>query len=603
MKHLITLSLLATLLIPRVWAQQSCPLTNVKLTDLRAAASKLAKTVTLSPECKSYQDTVNQANAQIKDIATKIQAYDLKQSQAEGGTEGNNIDAKATALAAVTQLDTISNLFKNDRCGNELVGFLDYASTFVDVALGMAPFLALYGGPEAMPWVLGGSLGGAAAKAVLSFFKNKNVNMRNPDQSNSFIKSSCAFYNLHVIKSSLDDLQMKQTPIIEQNLIDSKNRLSLLATRAPEEPNVEVLVRFTLAQKDKEKIKFLKDQMAADAVEGCSYVRTFANREDQNYQGTLVDRVWENYSESLKENRFRQDLERKYFMDELNPAVSLLTDTKPEDIAKCNRWVTKVVAMNEAGVVLLQKGVNDNPELKTYREFVANKAKLEDSIKLQEARLKFFQELTGSGFNIEYSEIIRSHQQVQDVLFDSSRWLKLLRMRGLAEVWLRVKYEDADIEKENFRLRKTEVEERIKKAERVIGKPFTKENIDAFVTNYVGQNHREHPEVTAGLLTDVCNQLKRTWSSWYNGLIHSRAGKDYCGTFDIVINRLDYPHVQSLCFGTTDRNGKNVGSLKNQVTMFMSKKPEADAVAERIKALSCKESSDLTQELMALPLE
>ncbi len=602
MKQFFTFVLLTTILIPRGWAQQSCPLTNVKLTDLRAAASKLAKTITLSPECRSYQDTVNQANSQIKDIATKIQTYDLKQTQ-ESGVQGSGIDAKATALAAVTQLDTISNLFKNDRCGNELVGFQEYASTFVDVALGMAPFLALYGGPEAIPWVLGGSLGGAAAKAVLSFFKNKNVNMRNPDQSNSFIKSSCAFYNLHVIKSSLDDLQMKQTPIIEQNLIDSRSRLSLLATRAPVEPNVEVLTRFNLAQKDKEKIKFLKDQMASDSVEGCSYVRTFANREDQNFQGSLVDRVWENYSDGLKDNRFRQELERKYFMDELNPAVSLLADTKPEDIAKCNRWVTKVIAMNEAGVTLLQKAVNDNPELKVFRDFVTNKAKLEDSIKLQEARLRFFQELTGSGFNIEYSEIIRSHQQVQDVLFDSSRWLKLLRMRGLAEVWLRVKYEDADTEKENFRLRKSEVEERIKKAERTMGKTFTKENVEAFADDFMTRNNREHPEVTKGLMIDVCNQLKRTWSSWYNGLIHSRAGKDYCSTFDIVINRLDYPHVQTLCYGTTDRGGKSVASLKNQVSLFLAKKPEADAVAERIRALSCKESSDLTQELMALPLE
>lgn len=601
MKQIITFALLSTLILPRVWAQQACPLTNVKLTDLRAAASKLAKTITLSPECKAYQETVNQANAQIKDIATKIQAYDLKQAQDSGTNEG--IDAKATALAAVTQLDTISNLFKNDRCGNELVGFLDYASTFVDVAMGMAPFLALYGGPEAIPWVLGGSLGGAAAKAVLSFFKNKNINMRNPDQSNSFIKNSCAFYNLHVIKSSLDDLQMKQTPRIEQNLIESRNRLNFLKSNSPEEPNVDALVRFTLAQKDKEKIKFLKDQMASDAVEGCSYVRTFANREDQNFQGSLVDRVWENYSESLRENRFRQELERKYFMDELNPAVSLLADSKPEDIAKCNRWVTKVVAMNEAGLTLLQKAVNDNSDLKAYREYVSNKAKLEESIKLQEARLKFFQELTGSGFNIEYSEIIRSHQQVQDVLFDSSRWLKVLRMRGLAEVWLRVKYEDADTESDNFRLRKSEVEERIKKTERTIGKPFTKENVEAFAADYVSRNHREHPEVTAGLMIDVCNQLKRTWSSWYNGLIHARAGKDYCGTFDVVINRLDYPHVQSLCFGTTDRSGKSIPSLRNQVSQFLAKKPEADAVAERIRALSCKESSDLTQELMALPLE
>lgn len=604
MKKIFTFVVLTTLVLPKAWSQQACPLTNAKLTDLRAAASKLAKNITLSPECKSYQDTVNQANAQIKDIATQIQSYEAKQAEANGASiEGSGIDAKATALAAVTQLDTISNLFKDDRCGNELVGFLDYASTFVDVALGMAPFLALYGGAEAMPWVLGGSLGGAAAKAILSFFKNKNVNMRNPDQSNSFIKNSCAFYNLHLIKSSLDDLQMNQTPRIEQYISESRNRLSLIKNQAPQEPNVDVLIRFKLAESDKEKLKFIKDQMGSDAVEGCSYARTFAAREDQNFQGSMVDRIWENYSESLKENRFRLELERKYFMDELNPMVSNLTDTKPEDIAKCNRWVTKITSMNEAGLTFIRKAVDENPELKAYRDYVAGKARLEDSIKLQEARLKFFQELTGNGFNIEYSEIIRSHQQVQDVFFESSRWLKLLRMKGLAEAWLRVKYEDANTEADNFRLRKKEVEDRIKNVERIIGKPFSRENVDAFARDHVARNNREHAVVTNNLMIDVCNQLKRSWSSWYNGLIHARAGKDYCVTFDTVINRIDYPHVQSLCFGTTDNRGRNVGSLKNKVNQFLSKKPEADAVAERIRSLSCKESSDLTQELLALPIE
>ncbi|MFL5784568.1 MAG: hypothetical protein ACJ76H_08175 [Bacteriovoracaceae bacterium] len=600
-KEILSLTVLVTLIVPRAWGQQACPLTNVKLTDLRTAASKLAKTITLSPACKSYQDTVNQANSQLKDIAGQIQTFDQQQAKTNG-TE-LQIDAKATALAAVTQLDTVSNLFKDDRCGQELSGFMDYASTFVDVALGMAPFLAIYGGPEAMPWVLGASLGGAAAKAVISFFKNKNINMRDPDQSNSFIKNSCAFFNLHVIKTSLDDLQMKQTPKIEQFLAESKNRLGMMKTQTPDEPNVDVLKRFKLSEKDKEKIKFVKDQMASDAVEGCSYIRTFANREDENYEGTLVDRVWENYSETLNDNRFRQELERKYFMDELNPMISNLTDFKPEDIAKCNRWVTKVAAMNEAGYALLKKGVDENPDLKTYREFVAAKQRLEDSVKLQEARLKFFNELTGSGFNIEYSEIIRSHQQVQDVLFESSKWLKLLRMKGIAEAWLTVKFEDAQTESDNFRLRKKEVEDRIAKVQKTIGKPFTRDNVEAFSREYVQANHREHPEVTAGLLIDVCNQLRRTWSSWYNGLIHSRAGKDYCNTFDTVINRLDYPHVQGLCFGTTDSHGKLLQSLRNQAEYFTKKKAEADAVAERIRTLSCKESADLTQDLLSLPLE
>lgn len=604
MKQVLSALLLTTLVIPRAWSQASCPLTNAKLTDLRTAASKLAKTIILSPECKAYQDTANQANASLKDIATKIQAYDQQQATDAGSTlEGSGIDAKATALAAVSQLDTISNLFKDDRCGGELVGFLDYASTFVDVALGMAPFLALYGGAEAMPWVLGASLGGAAAKALISFFKNKNINMRNPDQSNNFIKNSCAFINLNIIKTSLDDLQMKQTPVIEEALSQTKSKLTALKSEKPEEPNVDLLARLKLADKDKERIKFLKDQMTQDALEGCSYVRTFANREDENFQGSLVDRVWENYSESIRDSHFRMELERKYFMDELNPDVSAIEDLKPESISKCNRWLTKVTAMNEAGLVFLRKAADEHPALKAYREHLARLAKLEEDVKVKEAQLKFFRELTGNGFNIEFSEIIRSHQQVQDALFESSRWLKIVRMKGLAEVWLRVKYEDASQGMEDFNARKREVLGRIERAEKTMGLSFSTENVEAFARKFQEENGRDHSEITSGLVTDVCNQLKRTWSAWYNGLIHARAGKDYCGTFDSVINRLDYPQVQTLCFGTTDRRGKTLASFRNKVTHFTDKKPEADAIAERIRSLSCQESSELTQEILSLPLE
>lgn len=589
MKTLI-LSVLILSITLNSYAQQSCPLTNTKLSGLREAASKLAKTITLSPECKAYQDTVNAANSQLKDIATQIADSDGKLAA------GEKPDQKDLAAKAVGQLDTISSLFKDQRCGQQLVGFLDYASVFVDVATSMVPFLALYGGSEAMPWVLGPAIGGAAAKALIMFFKNKSVDMRNPDQSNSFLKNSCSFYNLNQIKESLDDLEMRQSPAIEIELRKTKEKLAELISNAPAEPESDIAQVLKQADKDAARIKFLQDQMKVDAVEGCQYVNAYANKQDP---GAMVDRVWANYEKTLADAEFRLELEKKFFIDELNPAVAAGIDT-----GKCSRWLTKMSAMSDAGIAHIKKSSVEDGAVKVFQSYKEEKTKLEESIKLQEARMKFFEELTGTGFNIEYSEIIRSHEQVQDSIFSSYRWLITLKMKGLAEAWLRVKLEDSESNQADFKNRRKEVEDRIKNVEKVIGSNFSKNTVSNFSSDFMNKNsNREHPVVTKNVLTDVCNQLRRTWTSWYNGSIHAKAGKDYCVSFDRVINKMDYPEVQQLCFGTTTKNGKKlVRSLRNQVNDFKDMKPEADQIMKKMQELSCKESSDTTAELLAKPI-
>lgn len=588
MKTLI-LPLLILSITLNVYAQQSCPLTNTKLSGLREAASKLAKTITLSPECKAYQDTVNQANSQLKDIANQIADSDGKLAA------GDRPDQKDLAAKAVGQLDTISSLFKDQRCGQQLVGFLDYASVFVDVATSMVPFLALYGGSEAMPWVLGPAIGGAAAKALIMFFKNKSVDMRNPDQSNSFLKNSCSFYNLNQIKESLDDLEMRQSPAIEIALRKTREELADLVSKAPVEPDSDIIQVLKAAEKDATRIKFLADQMKVDSAEGCQYINAYANKKDP---GGMVDRVWGNYEKTLVDSEFRLELERKFFIDELNPAVAAGNDP-----AKCSRWITKMTSMSDAGIAALKKASVEDNSVKGYQAFKDQKAKLEDSIKLQEARMKFFEDLTGRGFNIEYSEIIRSHEQVQDSLFSSYRWLITLKMKGLAEAWLRVKLDDAEMNLSDFQTRNKEAEDRIKEVSRIIGKPFTKENVTDWSERYIERTGKEHPVVTKNVSQDVCNQLRRTWTSWYNGSIHAKAGKDYCVAFNRVINKLDYPEVQSLCFGTTTKNGKKlIRSLRNEVVEFKDKKPAADQIMIRMKELSCRESADISAELLATPL-
>lgn len=598
MKKILCTSLVLTLLIQTSWAQQSCPLTNSKLSDLRTAASKLAKTITLSAECKSYQDTVNQANAELKKVADQIAAID----DVEG--EEEKPDLKDAAVHAVTQLDTINTVFKDKRCGEELVGFLDYAEAFVDVANGMAPFLALYGGTAAMPWVLGPALGGAAAKALITFFKNKSINMRNPDQSNMFIKNSCSFYNLDLIKNSIDDLQLNQFTRIEKELVDARRKLENLQDAAPREPDSQIVTRIKKAEKDKEKIKYLQDQFKADPYEACIYIGAYASHQDGPEGDNLVHRVWNNYEETIKESPFRLDLEKSYFVHELNLSATSLDSENCKELGL--RWLNKMDSLSGQGITHLTKLVSEQPDVVAFENWKTEKSKVEENVKVLEAKIKFFQEMTSDGFNIEYSEIIRSHEIVQDSIFSSYKYLAVLKMKGLAEAWLRVKQEDAHEEYQSFFKRKKEVEKRINKIVETVGiRPgdLSPSVISEFANNYFSRNRREHNEVHNNVLTDVCNQLRQTWASWYNGLVHSRAGKDYCVTFDKVINKLDYPGVQKLCFGTSSRVGHRLNSLKNQVRDFMAIKPHADEVAEKMKELSCSQRGELTQDLLKLPLE
>lgn len=450
-----------------------------------------------------------------------------------------------------------------------------------------------------MPWVLGPAIGGAAAKSLITFFKNKSIDMRNPDQSNSFLKNSCAFYNLNQIKDSLDDLELRQSPTIENELRETRKRLATHLSRRPQEPEAEVLDLLKQAEKDQARIKFLQDQMKLDSNEGCSYIRAFASKEDPVIgDGTLVDRVWLNYEKTLRDAPFRQELEEKFFIHDLNPAVASAVDT-----GKCTRWLTKMNAMAEAGIVELKKSVVEDKIMQNHQAWQEEKVQLETMIKHQEARLKFFKELTGEGFNIEYSEIIRSHEQVQNSLFNSFRWLKTLKMKGLAEIWLRIKREDADIEMDVFEERKKEVENRIRSIEKTMGREFNHANVVEFSTEFYQKNRREHHQVHRHVVRDVCNQLRKTWTSWYNGSVHAKAGRDYCVAFSKVIDKIDYPAVQKLCFGTTTRFlKKRVRSLKNQVQDFQHRKPEADEILRKMNELSCQEGVDLTSELLSKPL-
>lgn len=564
--------LLTTLLLvsQSIWAQ-SCPLTNAKLTDLRVAAMKLSQKLTLSPRCQKFEEQVNSASTKLSDLSTKIS--DMSEGE-------YSIDEKhTTALAAVTQLNAVTAVFNDKTCGKELVGFMDYVGAFADVANGLSPFLALYGGPAAMPWAIGTALAGTTVKSIVTFFQSKDIDMRNPEQSAAFIQNSCSFYDLDLVKTSIEDLQMNRFSKIEGELEKNKKRLENFEANKPAEPSSEYKVRLSEATTDGDRIKYLASSFASDPVEACVYIQSYANGQD----GGMVNRVWRNYEESIAKDKFRVDLEKNYFLNILNRDVSNLEFTKCKELG--GRWLTKMDSMSKAGISFLETKSSKEDDVLKFNQWKKETEDLKVAITTLEAKLKYLQEMFGTGFDIEYSEIIRSYDQVKDAIFLSYKNLLVFKFKGLAEAWLRVKQEDAHLNHKDFFVKKESVEKRIENVLKIVNSNnLDPKYINAWAEAYRQKYGKDHPEVNKGTVTELCNQLRLSWISWNDGYTHAKAGKNYCTTFDKVINQLEYPAIQSVCFGT---NNRTFDSLRNQVKTFEGIKGEADDVVKKMSALSC----------------
>lgn len=590
MKKLILSMFLATTLISTQAVAQSCPLNNAVLADLRLTAMKLSQRISLSPQCQKFEEQINEANTKLSKLATKI---------VEMGDGDHGLGEKqSTALAAVSQLNTVTAVFNDKTCGKELIGFLDYVDAFADVATGIAPFLALYGGAESMPWAIGTALAGTTVKSLVNFFQSKTVDMRNPEQSAAFIQNSCSFYNLDLIKASIDDLQMNRFSKIEEELDKSRIKLDLLDKNKPAEPNSDFINRLELSLRDSERIQFLSNSFKQDPIEVCYYIQSYANYQD----GGLITRVWQNYQEAISKEPFRLKLETDYFHNMLNKEAQMIVVGNCKEIGQ--RWLNKVDSMSKLGISYLDEKVKEQPDVQEFEAWKLSRSKAADNIGVIEAKFKYLQEMFGQGFDIDYSEIIRSHDTIKDALFLSYKYFVVLNYKGLSEAWLKVKQEDAYIEYRDFYTKKKDIERKIDRIKKTMGSSkLDAKQIRHWADAYRAKNNKDHPEIHGGTVVEVCNQLRQTWTSWNNGFIHSRAGRSYCLTFDKVINQMDYPAVQRLCFGTSSKVGYLHNSLKNQVRDFEAAGDDAQEVIDKMNELSCSRPiKDLNYEALLLSI-
>ncbi|MFA5583352.1 MAG: hypothetical protein WDA09_03980 [Bacteriovoracaceae bacterium] len=570
---------------------QACPLTNEKLTDLRVAAMKLSQKVSLSPQCQKFEEQVNEANSNLAGLANQIS--DMSEGEFSLG------DKQSTAIAAVAQLNTVTAVFNDKTCGKELIGFLDYAEAFADVANGISPFLALYGGADSMPWAIGTALAATTVKSLVNFFKSKTVDMRNPEQSSAFIQNSCSFYNLDLIKNSIDDLQMNRLSKIEEELQRARDLLAKLDSNRPEEPTSDYQNRLETALRDSERLGFLFQSFRQDPLEACVYIQAYANKQD----GGLIDRVWTNYSESIEKEPFRLQLEENYFNNLLNKEAQALNFGACKELGQ--RWLNKVDSMSKSGITFLEGKAKEQPDFRAFDSWKSQRAKAAENVGVIEAKIGYLQSMLGEGFDIEYSEIIRSHRQIKDALFLSYKYMMILNFKGLTEAWLTVKQEDAHLEYRAFYNKKKEVERKIERVLKTIGSSDLDANkIRNWAEAYKIKNGKDHSEVHGGTVVEICNQLRQSWTSWNNGFVHARAGRNYCLTFDKVINQMEYPAVQRLCFGTSSKVGYKHNSLKNQVRDFEEIRSDADEVIELMNQLSCSKPIKPIDELsLLLPID
>lgn len=570
MKKQFILITTALVLTSHVGAQ-TCPLTNAKLTDLRVAAMKLSQKVSMSPRCQKFEEQVNSASTKLADLSKKISTL------SEGEYSIN--EKHTTALSAVSQLNAVTSVFNDKTCGKELAGFSDYVGAFADVANGLSPFLALYGGASAMPWAIGTALAGTTVKSLVTFFQSKEIDMRNPEQSSAFIQNSCSFYSLDLLKSSIDDLQMNRYSKIEQELEKSNKLLAELETNKPAEPSNSYKTRLSEALVDSDRIKYLASSFSSDSMEACIYINSYANKQD----GGMITRVWDNYEESIAKDAFRVSQEKNYFHNILNRDVANLDFSKCRDLG--NRWLNKMDSMSKAGIAFLTSQSASQNDVQKFDVWKKSTEEIKLNIKTLEAKLAYLQEMAGTGFDIEYSEIIRSHEQVKDAIFLSYKSLLVFRFKGLAEAWLRVKQEDANLAYKDFQSKRETVERKIETVLKTINSPvLDRKSITTWAEGHRRANNKDHPQVNGGTPAELCNQLRLAWTSWNDGYTHAKAGKNYCVTFDKVINELEYPAVQQICFGTDARLHS---SLKTQVKEFASIKGEADELVKKMNALSC----------------
>jgi len=524
---------------------QSCPFTSPRFKDLKAASAKLASALAESPDCQADADELSRIGTNISSLTQQAEASE---------TDPNSTDTEKQAIAShlVSSFGQVNTIF-NSRCGARLRNFLDYSEAFVDTVNGLSPYLALYAGPSAGPWVLGTALGGALLKTFITYIRGRGIDMTLAAHRESFITHSCSFYNLNQILKSIENAETFGLANINDDLERARSRRAELERIKPEKPNTPIIQDLDSSQKIAAELSELKKLLAQDPGIACLMIQDHVKKIRESDPNALGSKILSQFRSYALDNSAQARWKVKYFEEIELPELTenfTISATAPEDCKeRATIWLSRFESFNGESTKVMKAQLQEMPNMKNYVSWENQTKALDQDLKILEKRRDFILGLSQDGGAFDISEIISNRDEAQDLLFDKMHMLEPV----LAWQWLKFKREEAvSSNKEAGKLAQA-IDKRLRETQAKIGKGLNESNLQAYL-----RERGARSEVSNNVIDDLCAQISFANSKVYASDKHVDAAYGYCVAFSGTINERNFGAMHKICFKESSKS-----SLKN----------------------------------------
>lgn len=251
----------------------SCALTDNRPTqNLMSAIQKLTDAVKPKQECAGDID-LQTANEQVARLAENVKNLSQFWQNPELLASGANMQQFQTNLeSALRGIDTVGrnitgNALLNNKCAKGNMGMADVFIAFTDLVTAFAPF-ALIGASMnpslgvALPYVLGITGAGSAAKIVNKMLREQGLDTNKPEVRNAILQNICEYMKISEKVRFLKLAQSGQLEFVTRE-IATNGQQKLLQLYRLQPASVKVLIQqrnLFQAQLDSVKETFPKDQ-------------------------------------------------------------------------------------------------------------------------------------------------------------------------------------------------------------------------------------------------------------------------------------------------------------------------------------------------------
>lgn len=185
--------------------------------------------------------------------------------------------------------------------------------------------------------------------------------------------------------------------------------------------------------------------------------------------------------------------------------------------------------------------LKENKIFRPFKDQLNKITQLNKEIATAKARQNFINDLTAQGYENEISEIWESVDEIMVGLFgetDPNRsWV--------SKKWDRIKESHA-----HQYVQHKANESKIKLNEFIEAYPKLIKRMDN-LTDRMGGTF-DATKVKVGTIKDLCASSHKVWGYQFAAKNHINAAKNYCQTFDYIIESNDYNAIRKYCFGSND---------------------------------------------------